>query len=82
MPQQVSNHGRVRTANGIITEGSERPNGYRQAGINGKTHYVHRLVAQAFLGPPPSEKHTQVNHIDGDPANNRADNLEWVTPSG
>ena len=78
---RVSNHGRVRTANGIITEGSERPNGYRQAGINGKTHYVHRLVAQAFLGPPPSEKHTQVNHIDGDPANNRADNLEWVTRS-
>ena len=39
-----------------------------------------RFVAQAFLPPPPSEKHTQVTHIDGDPANNCADNLEWVTP--
>jgi hypothetical protein len=78
---QVSNLGRVCTGNGIVTEGSERTTGYMTAGINGKKHYVHRLVAQAFLPPPPSEKHTQVNHTDGDPANNRADNLAWVTPS-
>ena len=78
---QVSNHGRVRTANGKITEGSEASSGYVTASINGKNHYVHRLVAQAFLAPPPSEKHTQVNHKDGDRANNRDDNLEWVTPS-
>ena len=78
---QVSNLGRVRAATGIITEGSETPFGYRQASVNGKTHLVHRLVAKAFLPPPPSEKHTQVMHIDGDPANNRADNLGWVTRS-
>ena len=75
-------HGRVRTANGIVTEGSEASSGYVTASISGKNHLVHRLVAQAFLAPPPSEKHTQVNHIDGDPANNRADNLAWVTRSG
>ena len=80
-PQQVSNLGRVRTAYGIITEGTERTDGYRTASINGKSHYVHRLVAYEFLPPPPSEKHRQVNHKDGNPANNRADNLEWVTPA-
>ena len=44
---------------------------------------VHRFVASQadFVQPPLSEKHTQVNHIDGDPANNRAENLEWVTRS-
>ena len=78
---QVSNLGRVRTARGIVTEGSERTDGYMIASISGKNHSVHRLVAQAFLEPSPSEKHTQVNHIDGNPANNRADNLAWVTPS-
>ena len=69
----------VFTANGIFTEGSDS-GGYLRAGINGKKHYAHRFVSQAFLPPPPSEKHTQVTHIDGDPANNCADNLEWVTP--
>ena len=84
---QVSNLGRVRTEDGIITEGYERRDGYRVASVNGKYPLVHRLVAQAFFPPPPSEKHTDVNHIDGDPANNRADNLEWgdcgkQTPAG
>ena len=77
--QQVSNLGRVRSLRGIITEGSERADGYRVTQINGKKERIHRLVTKAFLPPLPSDKHTQVNHKDGDPANNRADNLEWVT---
>ena len=81
--RSVSNLGRVRTAIGIIHEGCDLGGGgYLRVQINGKHHYVHRLVALAFLGPPPSENHTMVMHIDSNPANNRADNLEWVTPSG
>ena len=44
-----------------------------------KVYRIHRLVADAFIGQQPTPEH-QVNHIDGNKANNRADNLEWVTP--
>jgi hypothetical protein len=42
---------------------------------------VHTLVAEAFLGMRPTAAHT-VNHINGDPTDNRASNLEWLTMRG
>ena len=43
-----------------------------------KSFYVHVLVARAFLGPCPEGQ--QVRHWDGNPRNNRLDNLLYGTP--
>ena len=39
---------------------------------------VHRIVAFAFLGDPPTEQHV-VDHIDTNRRNNRPENLRWLT---
>ncbi len=44
----------------------------------GKKVSVHRVVCEAFHGPPPTPDH-QVAHWDGNRENNRASNLRWAT---
>lgn len=39
---------------------------------------VHRIVALAFHGEPPTKEHV-VDHIDTNKQNNRPENLRWVT---
>lgn len=82
---QVSNLGNVKSLN---YRNSKQPKllkpmeykiGYAAVNLNRKWRKVHRLVAEAFV-PNPSNKR-EVNHINGNNLDNRAENLEWVTPS-
>ena len=53
--------------------------GYVKVFIKKKYHAVHRLVAEAFLINPFNLQ--CVNHKDGNPLNNHANNLEWISQS-
>lgn len=73
-------HGATRLMRGRILKpaGSKRdPHLSVVLGHGATGSMVHQLVALAFLGPcPPGQ---EVRHLDGDPLNNRADNLAYGT---
>lgn len=54
-----------------------RKSGYKTIWARGRHVKVHRLVGYAFIPNPHGKPY--INHIDGNPSNNVASNLEWVT---
>lgn len=44
-----------------------------------RREWLHRVICLAFYGPCPADM--EVRHLDGDPANNRVDNLRYGTHS-
>lgn len=76
---EVSNEGRVRSSRGRIS-GGWMSGKYRMVSL-GKAgpRQVHVLVLEAFVGKRPEGM--DGCHNDGDPGNNRVENLRWGTRS-
>ena len=81
---EVSDKGHIRNIKtGKMLSGWINEDGYRRVTLSeGKKHksfYVHKLVAEAFLGACPEGE--QVRHWDGNPGNNDLSNLLYGTGS-
>lgn len=85
---EISNQGRIRTKQfrhhvraGYVLKLKQHPMGYLAVNLRGvgtdKTYLVHRLVAETFLGN--LESLAEVNHLNGNKKDNRAENLEIVS---
>ncbi|KKN96724.1 hypothetical protein LCGC14_0163680 [marine sediment metagenome] len=85
---EISDHGRVRrlvpaigTWVGRVKTPYVTANGYLKISLSVDKkrfqRFVHRLVAEAFIGPIPDLHH--VHHLDHDKQNNRATNLECLS---
>lgn len=82
----VSNFGRVKSMKYLAHDGEKimksvrHHTGYMIVSLGRKPRkmfLVHVLVANAFIENKDNKPY--VNHIDGNKANNKAENLEWVT---
>lgn len=88
---EVSDIGRVRSKRAEIVmkhnfSGVKRDYAFVPLSENGhrQNAYIHHLVAQAFIGPPPGRigrgsNDWQCNHKNGNKSDNRPENLEWLT---
>ena len=62
-----------------LYDGTDERGRYDNGDKKPKLEKVHRLVATHFIPYPDTDRHYEVNHIDGDKQNNDVTNLEWLT---
>ena len=91
IPSKVSKSGKMISGKRTVREVEERilvpellsTGYYRVTFINEDNtksrERVHQLVAKVFIENPDPVHKKEVDHIDGDKSNNRADNLRWCT---
>lgn len=80
---EVSDEGQVRRGGRILKPNTNGTTGHRSVHLRNDNRsiqrYIHRLVLMVFVGECPVGH--ECRHLDGNPNNNRLDNLAWGTRS-
>ena len=83
---RIDSFGRLVRYKGKILKPSQNSSGYYRVELKRKDaqerFFIHRLVAYHFVENPDPVNFTVVNHLDFNPHNNNATNLEWTTIRG
>ena len=71
-----------RKDNGFIPkEYVHQQTGYIRVNLNGKPYNKHRLIGLQFIPNDDPMNKTEIDHVDHDRTNYRAENLRWVSGS-
>lgn len=74
----LASNGQSRTIRGkMLVATTVDSDGYPQVSIKGRLHFIHKLVAEAFIGPRPHGM--EICHNDGKRKNAKAVNLRYDT---
>jgi len=68
--QKVDDNGKA-----TLAKLHKHPNGYLRFNTNGKSYYVHKIVAEIFLPKPEGRKN--IYHLNGNRQDNRVRNLSY-----
>lgn len=83
LPRVVRRGNGKYTVNGRVLKPAEHVTGHRWVNLHAEGKrakcYIHRAVAEAFIGECPTGK--EVRHLDGDARNNSVENLAYGTRS-
>lgn len=81
LSRKVATYQGERTVKERYMAENDNGNGYKYVNLSDEgivtRNYIHRLVAQVFIPNPEGKE--EVNHINGDKADNQSSNLEWST---